>query len=105
MPPGTLSERRASASPTRRLRLSSSSTHGPAMRKRWPRGKPADMSVGGFDQRRSSGGGRRTTLGRRSGSNEACEQRMRTRGTGTQLRMELHADEPRMILELYDLHE
>ena len=36
---------------------------------------------------------------------EVTEQRMRIVRTGLQLRMELRADEPRMILDLYDLDE
>src|SRR5688572_5289644 len=106
MPPGMESARRASASPTRRLRVSSSSTHGPAMRNSASRGKPPNMSVGGFDQRLSRRGCRRgTALGRGSGGNEAREQWMRARWPGAQFRMELHADEPRMILQLDDLDQ
>src|SRR5688572_15592486 len=105
MPPGMESARRASASPTRRLSVSSSSTQGPAMRNSASRGKPPTMSVGGLDQRRSSSGCRRAPLGSGGGGNEPGEQRMRTRGPGAQLRMELHANEPRMVLQLDDFHQ
>src|SRR5687767_7444375 len=76
------------------------------MRNSSSRGKPTTMSVSGFDQRPSgSSSRRRAALGPCCGCDEARKQRMRARRPRTQLGMELHPDEPGMILELHDLDQ
>src|SRR5690242_8484306 len=98
----------ARASPTRRFRSSDSTTHGPAMRngedpkcdvtsvvspdERGPSLRRGDRSVP-----------RAPELARRA--DESREQRVRTRGPGLELRVELAADEPGVIGELDHLDQ
>src|SRR5688500_18319633 len=105
MRPGTRSARRARCSPTRTLSASASSTHGPAMRNSASRGNTKLMSVGCFDERAIRVRLRGNTLLAKGRGNEPGEQRMRPRGARLQLRVELAADEPRMVSQLHDLDE
>src|SRR6266513_985410 len=92
----------ASAAATRRFRSSDSTTHGPAMRN-GVAPLPARLT---WRSTSPPGGGQAPgamLLARRS--HEAGEQRVRPRGTRLELRMELAADEPRVIGQLDHLHE
>src|SRR5512133_400367 len=105
MPPGTNSANRARCSPTRRLRASLSSTHGPAMRKSASRWKCWPTSVGGFDKRSRALLGRVASLPLHGRRDESGEQRMRARRSRLQLGVELTTDEPRVIRQLDDLDQ
>src|SRR6266508_2962939 len=91
----------ASASPTRRLRSSDSTTHGPAMRN--GAAPPANRWVMSVGELRQLGGGggfggagvAAAVLQRRA--HKPAEQRMRTHRPRFELRMELAADEPRVV--------
>src|SRR5687767_12433807 len=104
IPPGTRSARRASASPTRRFRPSSSKTQGPAIRKSLSAGNNSATLFRRF-KRRSLAACPCGRVGLRSRRDESGEQRMRPRGPRLQLGMELAADVPRMRLQLDDLDE
>src|SRR5688572_2944552 len=102
MPPGSLLASFASSSATPRLSLSSSRTHGPAIR------KSASSRKIGTSVARFRKGGRRfaaTALRLDRRGDEAGEQRMRARRARLELRMELAADEPWMLGILDDLDE
>src|SRR4051794_231008 len=105
MPPGTDSASRARCSPTRRFRSSFSSTQGPAMRKSASRRKCGGTSVRGFNE----GGGvllaGLTAMPFHRCRDEPRKKRMRTRGPRLQFRMELAADEPRMVRQFHNLDE
>src|SRR2546423_6612710 len=102
----------ASAAATRRFRSSDSTTHGPAMRNGtappWA-AKCCATSVASTGELRPldlGGGGQgpgAMLLARRA--HEPGEQRVRPRGTRLQLRMELAADEPRVVGQLDHLHQ
>src|SRR2546423_3241116 len=101
----------ARAAPTGRFRSSDSTTHGPAMRNgAVPAAKWRAMSVasaGEPGRPLGLGGGRAAAgamlLARRA--DEPGEQRVRPRRAGLELRVELAADEPRVIGPLDHLHE
>src|SRR4029077_6035746 len=101
----------ASAAPTRRFRSSDSTTHGPAMRNgAAPVAKCCATSVASARELGlpfGMGGGRAgpgaMLLARRA--HEAGEQRVRPGWTRLELRVELTADEPRVIGQLDDLYE
>src|SRR6266852_464377 len=88
MPPGIFSASFASASPTRRLSSSLSSTHGPAIRK--------SLSAGKSSATRFRLNGR---------TDEACKKRMRTCGARLKLGVELAANEPGVRLQLHHLDQ
>src|SRR5690348_1694931 len=103
----SLAARSARASPTRRFRSSDSTTHGPAMRNGEAPPKCDAMSVVPAGQlgwgrppreRRTRALIRPVLLAGRA--HEAGEQRVRPRGTGLELRVELAADKPGVIGEL-----
>src|SRR2546430_789977 len=105
-PMPSLTASSASASPTRTLRSSDSTTQGPAMRNgllsaanRWA------MSVGELCQFARRLGARMELLVIECGAHEAGEQRVRAHRSRLELRMELAADEPRMIGKLDHLDE
>src|ERR1700722_5610528 len=108
-PPGSRSLTRARCSATRRFRASSSSTQGPAMRNRASQGNAGRVafisidSIGGFIQPERA---RLAAfpIGDR-GADEPLEQRVRTRGPGPQLGVELTPHEPRMVGQLDHLHQ
>src|ERR1700704_3380587 len=104
MPPGILSASFASASPTRRLSSSVSSTHGPAIRKSLSAGNSSATLFRRFYWRAlpADSDWRFRLHGR---SDEAREERMRTRGARLQLGMELAADEPGVRLQLHHLDQ
>src|SRR6266699_2925288 len=95
----------ASASPTRTLRSSDSTTQGPAMRNGAdPPPNFGAMSVGQLGE---LGGGARVRTGAglplpvlEGGTHEAREQRVGTHRPRLELRVELAADEPRVIGQL-----
>src|SRR6267378_3251558 len=96
-PMPSLTASSASASPTRTLRSSDSTTHGPAMRNglfsaanRWA------MSVGLLCQRARGLRARVLFAMAKRGADEAREQRVRAHGPRLELGMELAANEPRM---------
>src|SRR6266581_4774102 len=96
-PMPSLTASSASASPTRTLRSSDSTTHGPAMRNgllsarnRW------GISVGELSQLARRLVARLHFAAIERGADEAREQRMRAHRPRLQLRMELAADEPGM---------
>src|SRR4029077_14861111 len=101
----------ASAVPTRRFRSSDSTTHGPAMRNgAAPAAKCCATSVapaGELGRPLGLAGHRPTPgpmlLARRA--HEAGEQWVRPRRARLQLRVELAADEPRVIPQLEHLHQ
>src|SRR5438093_4643506 len=106
IPPGTRSARRARWSPTRMFSASDSSTQGPAMKNSASvRKRTIAASVRGLDERPLAFPCITTPACLRRRGDEPGEERMRTRRTRLQLRMELTADEPRMRLELDDLDE
>src|SRR2546422_9178666 len=91
----------ASASPTRTLRSSDSTTHGPAMRNglfsaanRWA------MSVGQLCQRSRRLGARMPLAVIECGAHESGKERMRAHRPRLELGMELTADKPWVIGEL-----
>src|SRR5204862_5743248 len=105
-PMPSLTASSASASPTRTLSSSDSTTHGPAMRNgqlsaanRW------GMSVGQFGQRarRRVARAQRAVIARRA--DKAGEQRMRAHRPRLELGMELTADEPGMVGQLDHLDQ
>src|SRR6266568_7729770 len=105
-PMPSLTASSASASPTRTLRSSDSTTHGPAMRNgllsarnRW------GISVGELSQLARRLVARLHFAAIERGADEAREQRMRTHRPRLQLRMELAADEPGMIGQLDHLDQ
>src|SRR6266550_1238791 len=103
-PPGIFSASFASASPTRRLSSSLSSTHGPAIRKSLSAGKSSATLFRRFYRGPlAAASGWRLCVDRRA--DEACEQRMRARGARLKLRVELTADIPRMRLKLHHLDQ
>src|SRR5690348_12400484 len=104
MPPGTRSARRARCSPTRRLSVSSSSWQGPAIRKSASVGKSDATSVRRLDVSTALALGDALRLAQRGGD-EAGEQRVWTRRTRLELRVELAADEVRVRRELHHLDE
>src|SRR5919201_384944 len=101
----------ASAAPTRRLRSSDSTTHGPAMR------KGASAAANCRATSVTPAGELRRPLGLGGGGATACatllarrayepgEQRVRPRGTRLELGVELAADEPGVIGQLDHLHQ
>src|SRR5579859_3021570 len=96
----------ASASPTRTLRSSDSTTQGPAMRNGLESAaKRCAMSVRQLGQlpRRFGARAELVVIDRRA--DESREQRMRTHRPRLELGMELAADEPRMIGQLDDFDE
>src|SRR6266567_6941451 len=101
----SLSASSASASPTRTLRSSDSTTQGPAMRNgAAPPPNFGAMSVGQLSE---LGGGARVRAGPglplpvlEGGTHETREQRVGTHRPRLQLRVELAADEPRVIGQL-----
>src|ERR1700719_1929103 len=104
MPPGIFSASFASASPTRRLSSSVSSTHGPAIRKSLSAGKSSATLFRRFYGRAlpADSDWRFRLDGR---ADEACEERMRTCGARLKLGVELAADEPGMSLQLHHLDQ
>src|SRR6266542_4189333 len=99
----------ASASPTWRFRSSDSTTHGPAMRN-GVAPKCCVMSVVSARELGASLGDRcpspapgATQLARRT--DEPGEQRVRPGGPGLELRVELAADEPRVVGKLDHLDQ
>src|SRR6185437_16028122 len=105
MPPGTRAARRARCSPTRRLRASLSSTHGPAMRNSASRRKSDGTSVRGFDERRRAAIAAAAALAVDCRGDESGEEGVRPRGPRLELGMELAPDEPGMRRQLDDFDE
>src|SRR4051794_2750069 len=105
-PMPSLTESSASASPTRTLRSSDSTTHGPAMRNGLlsvpNRGA---MSVSQLGQRARHIGARMELVVIERRAHETGEQRMRAHGPRLQLGMELAADEPGVIGQLDHLDQ
>src|SRR4051812_10242616 len=102
----SLTRSSASASPMRTLRLSDSTTQGPAMRN----GPPSDpkrwaMSVGQLRQRARALGARMELVMVERGADESREQRMGAHRPGLQFGMELTADIPGMLRQLDHLDE
>src|ERR1043166_785828 len=96
----------ASASPTRTLRSSDSTTHGPAMRNGLlSEPNRVAMSVRQLGQLARRFGARVQFGVVDRGADESGEQRMRAHGPRLELRMELAADEPGMLRELDHLDE
>src|ERR1041385_8721660 len=88
----------ASASPTRTLRSSDSTTHGPAMRNGLlSEPNRVAMSVRQLGQLARRFGARVQFGVVDRGADESGEQRMRAHGPRLELRMELAADEPGML--------
>src|SRR5436190_8561946 len=103
-PPGMRSASCARRSATWRFSVSSSSTQGPAMTKSASSRKTRSLIVTpGLGERRHHLAPLRLRLHCRG--DEAREQRMRPRRPRLELRMELAADEPRMLRVLDDLDE
>src|SRR6266849_3471565 len=105
-PMPSLTASSASASPTRTLSSSDSTTQGPAMRNgllsaanRWA------MSVGQLCQRAGLLRPRMEFAMAQRGADETRKQRVRAHRPRLELGMELAADEPRMLGELDHLHE
>src|SRR5687768_15292594 len=97
-------EMRASSSPTCRLSASSSSTHGPAIRKNDSNTLRTRLDGRLIDQPHAAlAVHRRTPLD--GGADERREQRMRTHGARLQLRVELAGHEIRMFGQLDHFHE
>src|SRR6267142_4998666 len=104
MPPGSFSASFASASPTRRLSSSLSSTQGPAIRKSLSAGKSSATLFRRFYGRAlTADSDWRFRL--HSRTDEACEERMRTCGARLKLGVELAANEPWMRLQLHHLDQ
>src|SRR5258706_12356419 len=100
-PMPSLTASSASASPTRTLRSSDSTTHGPAMRNgllsaanRW------GMSVGQLGQRARRGVARTQRAVIACRADKAGEQRVRTHRPRLELGMELAADKPGVLGQL-----
>src|SRR5258705_522822 len=106
MPMPSLTASSASASPTRTLRSSVSTTHGPAIRNGLfsaaNRGAISVRQLSQFPRRLDA---RMELVVRDSGAHEARKQRMRAHRARLQLGMELTADEPGMLGQLDHLDE
>src|SRR6266545_843241 len=105
-PMPSLTASSASASPTRTLRSSDSTTHGPAMRNgllsarnRWV------ISVGELCQLARRLGSCLLLAAIERGADKARKQRVRAHRPRLQLGMELAADEPRMLGQLDHLDQ
>src|SRR5712691_1040887 len=104
IPPGILAASFASASPTRRLSSSLSSTHGPAIKKSLSAGKSSATLFRRFYWRPlpADSDWRFRLHGR---ADEAGKERMRTCGARLKLGVELAADEPGVRLQLHHLDQ
>src|SRR5213078_4216304 len=105
-PMPSLTASSASASPTRALRSSDSTTHGPAMRNGlFSAAKRRAISVGVLRQLSRRLGARLPCAAIERGAHKAREQRMGAHRPRLQLGMELAADEPGMIGQLDHLDQ
>src|SRR6185503_20889534 len=104
-PMPSLTASSASASATRTLRSSDSTTHGPAMRNGDPPPKRAAILVGQLRERARRLVARLALAIVHRGADEAREQRVRAHRPRLELGMELAADVPRMLGQLDHLDE